>query len=81
MIRVLYFGRLREQVQTSDEELDFSDELASVGQLLAHLGGRDETWRSALNGQAAVLVAVNQEMARAETLLWYEVDHCADRAV
>lgn len=69
MIRILYFGRLREQVQTGEENLDYSDTLVNVGQLVGHLGERGESWQSALNGQAAILVAVNQEMADPQTPL------------
>jgi molybdopterin synthase sulfur carrier subunit len=69
MIQLRYFGRLREQVQTGGEELEFSSELDNVGCLLEHLCKRGETWESALNGQAAVLMAVNQELASTETRL------------
>jgi molybdopterin synthase sulfur carrier subunit len=69
MIQVRYFGRLREQLQTGDEEVAFSSELADVGSLVEMLRRRGEIWQTELDDRAAVLMAVNQEMADAQTPL------------
>ncbi len=69
MMQIIYFGRLREQLQSSGEKLEYSAKSGSVRGLLEQLCQRGEPWASALDGRATVLVAVNQEMAGAETAL------------
>lgn len=69
MIQVRYFGRLREQLQTGDEEVAFSRELVDVGSLVEMLRRRGEIWKIEFDDRAAVLMAVNQEMADARTPL------------
>lgn len=67
MIRVLYFARLREQLGTAGEEIPPEPDLATVGDIAALLRDRGGVWRDALDERGAILVAVNQEMARPET--------------
>jgi sulfur-carrier protein len=67
VIRVLYFARLREQLGSAGEEIPPGPGLATVGDILALLRGRGDIWRDALDERGAILVAVNQEMARPET--------------
>jgi molybdopterin converting factor subunit 1 len=68
MIRMLCFASLRERVGSAGEALVLND-IACVGDLLAHLRDRGGAWAEALDGDQRVLVAVNQEMARPETPL------------
>jgi len=69
MIKVLYFARLREQLGTTGEELPAAAELATVGDLTTILRGRGGIWSELLAEDETILVAVNQEMARPETLI------------
>jgi len=69
MIKVLYFARLREQLGTASEEFAAADELPTVGDLAASLRGRGGIWSELLAEDETILVAVNQEMARPDTLI------------
>ena len=66
MIRLLYFASLREQLGTDHEQLDLPDGVQSVQDLVAFLAARGGAWGQALADPEHVLVAVNQDMARAE---------------
>ncbi|MCB2261790.1 MAG: molybdopterin converting factor subunit 1 [Candidatus Thiosymbion ectosymbiont of Robbea hypermnestra] len=67
MIRLLYFARLREQLDTPGEEIAPTADLATVGDILALLRRRGGVWSERLAEEAPVLAAVNQETARPET--------------
>ena len=65
MIRVLYFARLREQLDVATEELE--GDLATPGAIIALLCARGGVWEEALGGGQQVLMAINQEMAHRDT--------------
>jgi len=67
MIRVLYFAGLRERLGVADETIPAPAGPATVGDLAATLRGRGGAWAAALGGDQAVLVAVNQALARPDT--------------
>jgi molybdopterin synthase sulfur carrier subunit len=67
MIDILYFARLRESLGLAREQLDFSDNLGSIADLLAHLRTRGEPWSTTLGEGESVLAAVNQQIARPDT--------------
>ncbi|MEA3275571.1 MAG: molybdopterin converting factor subunit 1 [Pseudomonadota bacterium] len=67
MIKVRYFARLREQLGTAGEELEYSDRIATVADLSASLRQRRGPWADALAQDQTLMAAVNQEMARPET--------------
>ncbi|WP_373509185.1 molybdopterin converting factor subunit 1 [Thiocapsa sp.] len=69
MIEILYFARLRESLGLAREQLDFSETLGSIADLLAHLRSRGEPWATTLGEGESVLAAVNQEIARPDTPL------------
>jgi sulfur-carrier protein len=69
MIDILYFARLRESLGLAREQLDFSEKVASIADLLAHLRTRGEPWSTTLGEAESVLAAVNQEIARPDTPL------------
>jgi molybdopterin synthase sulfur carrier subunit len=69
MIRIRYFARLRETLGADQEVLEALPERATVADLLARLRERGGVWAEALGPQARVLVAVNQDLARPETLI------------
>ena len=69
MIRILYFARLREQLQTASEDFEFSPDLDCVGVLTGRLRRRGAIWDEALGGRQTILMAVNEEVASAGTPL------------
>lgn len=71
MIRVLYFASLRERVGVASEELPVIaiGDAATVAGLRAHLIARGGAWAGTLTDGERMMVAVNQELARPETLL------------
>jgi len=69
MIRVQYFAGIREALGTTGEQLALTAELRTVADLMGHLIAlHGERWERALRGQK-VLMAVNQRVARSETIL------------
>lgn len=67
-IRTLYFARLREAFATAGEAIELP-EAATVADLLQLLQERGGSWRDELTTQRIVRVAVNQDMATAQTVL------------
>ncbi|MCZ7564842.1 MAG: molybdopterin converting factor subunit 1 [Burkholderiales bacterium] len=67
MIKVLYFARLREDLGRSSEEIALPGGVDTVASLRAHLMKRGGAWQGALAQGRAVRVAVNQQMAAADT--------------
>ncbi len=65
-MKVLYFARLREAFGMAQEEVSGP---ASVAELLDHLRSRGEVFARELDAARPFRVAVNQEMAGAQTLL------------
>ncbi len=66
-IRLLYFAGLREKLGTAGEELALPAGVATVAALREHLCAREGVWREALAGKGSLRVAVNQDMASADT--------------
>lgn len=67
VVTILYFARLREVLDKTDEELVIPDGVQSIGDLTAFLRGRGGAWATELGVGKAVRVAVNQDMADADT--------------
>jgi molybdopterin synthase sulfur carrier subunit len=66
-IQVLYFARLREAFGRDREQLALPETVASVAALTAWLRERGEVWASELAPGRPVRIAVNQDMADADT--------------
>ncbi|TVO76636.1 molybdopterin converting factor subunit 1 [Sedimenticola selenatireducens] len=62
MINVLFFARLREELKTASETLDYAPEIATVGAVVALLRLRGGVWQDVFGDGQTVLAAVNQEM-------------------
>ncbi len=60
MIRVLFFARLREQLDCEGLELESVPSTATVGDIRALLRDKGDVWRDALGAENIVL-AVNHE--------------------
>ncbi len=68
-IDVLYFARLREVFGREREQLKLPDNIENVAGLTAWLRSRGQPWDLELAPGKPVRIAVNQDMAGAETLL------------
>lgn len=67
-IKVLYFGELRESVDTAQEATEVVSG-STVSDLIEQLKSRGEPWQSALSSPDPLRVAVNQDMASPNTVL------------
>jgi len=67
-VHVLYFGELRESVQTAQESTELAVG-ATVTDLIDLLKKRGDPWQSALTSPDPLRVAVNQDMASLGTVL------------
>lgn len=68
-VRILYFARLREQFGRAAEDAALPATVTRAGELIAWLAGRGEPWTSELAAGRAFRIAVNQDMADADTAL------------
>ena len=68
-VRILYFARLRELLGPSAEQVTLPAEVNTAGTLLAWLRGRGDKWAEHLAEGRAFRIAVNQDMADADTPL------------
>ena len=67
MVRLVYLARLREALGVSAEAVELPRDVATVSSLLAWLAQRGGAWANELAPGKAVRVAVNHDVARAET--------------
>ncbi|MGH8713461.1 MAG: molybdopterin converting factor subunit 1 [Casimicrobiaceae bacterium] len=67
MVQLVYLARLRDTFGTRGERLALPDEVGTVGALLAWLRTRGGAWASELAPGRAVRVAVNHDVAQADT--------------
>jgi len=66
MINILYFARLREQLETESEQLELTAEIANIASLANQLRSRGGIWEEAFGGPT-MMSAVNQEVANPTT--------------
>jgi molybdopterin synthase sulfur carrier subunit len=67
VITLVYLARLRETLGASAEKVELPGDVGTVAALLAWLRARGGAWASELAPGRAVRVAVNYDMARADT--------------
>lgn len=67
MVKLLYFARLRETFAMAAEEIDLPNDVRDVAGLLTLLRARGGAWSDELAPGRQVRIAVDQEMARADT--------------
>jgi molybdopterin synthase sulfur carrier subunit len=65
-IEILYFASLRERLGVERESVSLPAGIHDLAGLLGELRARGGVWAEVLSDPQAVLMAVNQEMARAE---------------
>ncbi|HET8726107.1 MAG TPA: molybdopterin converting factor subunit 1 [Alphaproteobacteria bacterium] len=63
-MRLLYFAWLRTRIGVAEEELSLPAEVRDVSSMIAWLKRRGPGYAAALDNEAVVKVAVNQEFAR-----------------
>ena len=63
MIRVLYFARLREQLERGGDELPAGPDTATPAAIIERLRQRGGVWAEAFGGDQPLLMSVNQEVA------------------
>lgn len=68
MLNVLYFARLRDQLQTDSEKLTLPDNVSTLGELRDFLCQRGENWQRALTAKG-IFAAINQEVANDHSVL------------
>ena len=66
MIKVLFFAKYREQLNTDSLQLD--DDFSSVESLIDVLKTKGDTWQQVLS-QSGLMIAVNQQMAKLNSSL------------
>jgi len=66
MIKVLYFARLREELNAASESIDSVADMRSLVSLLHSRGG---AWTDIFGGDQLVMMSVNQQMADLDTAL------------
>jgi molybdopterin synthase sulfur carrier subunit len=66
-IRILYFGRLREEMGIPGEMFELPPEVSDVAGLHARLVARGGAYAVAFDQKKAVRVSVNQDLARNNT--------------
>jgi molybdopterin synthase sulfur carrier subunit len=67
MVRLVYLARLRDTLGTAAESVDLPREVSTVRALLAWLAQRGGAWTQELATGRAVRVAVNHDVAQADT--------------
>ena len=68
-VKVLYFARLREALDTPSEEIELAPEVRRISDLVTGLRARGEPWAEEFSGRRRMMVAVNQELADTGTTL------------
>lgn len=66
-VQILYFASLRERLGVDREAMELPPEVSDLSGLLARLRARGGVWAEVLADEGRVLMAVNQEMVRADT--------------
>lgn len=69
MIKIKYFARLGEALQSKEEDLEFAGDNVTVADLLDLLRGRGGPWVTEFSTQNSVLMALNHEMCDSSTKL------------
>ena len=69
IVEVLYFARLREAFGREREQVELPGDVQDVAGLTAWLRSRGDPWERELAPGKPVRIAVNQDMAAADTLV------------
>ncbi|MGU9951452.1 MAG: MoaD/ThiS family protein [Gammaproteobacteria bacterium WSBS_2016_MAG_OTU1] len=75
-VHLLFFGRLRETLQTAEETLVLTTETATIGDVLDILRARGGAWEQQLATGKAIGFAINRQFAKIASPL-ADNDECA----
>ena len=64
MLRILYFARLRDELDCGEEQMEYQPEWVTIDDLKHTLSERDSRWQKAFNG--TILHSVNHAIAAAD---------------
>jgi molybdopterin synthase sulfur carrier subunit len=68
-VKLLYFAWVRERVGKAEEEIDPPAGIASVGDLMAWLAGRDEQYAHAFDNRKVIRAAIDRRHVRADAAI------------
>jgi sulfur-carrier protein len=68
-VRLFYFARVREAVGFDTEVRELPADIQTIAQCLTWLAGQDENYATAFAEPSRLRFALDQQMAREETLL------------
>ena len=60
-VRIIYFAWVRERIGLGEETMSLPDTVVTAGDVIAYLKGRGDNYAAALEHEAVIRVAVNQE--------------------
>ena len=61
-IRVLYFARIKESVNYSNEDITLTNDISTVTALKQFLAKRGDVWAELFNGKQTIRAAINHEL-------------------
>jgi len=68
-MKLLYFAWLRERVGVAEESVELPSQIETVGQLIAWLAARGETYAHAFEKPAVIRAALDKRHVRHEALI------------
>lgn len=69
MIKILYFAQFRENLKCESEIYTLLEAKLTVAKLMQQLSDRGGIWSDVFGSKRKILIAVNQEMAKPETVI------------
>ena len=69
MLNIHYFASIRERLNKETEEIEFSQSVSTVDELITHLQNIDSATEAAFSSAGEILVAVNQTVVNRDHVL------------
>lgn len=67
MVEIKYFARLSESLGVRSEQIELDRQIKTAADLINQLISRGDNWAEQFNAENKILVAINKEMAEADT--------------
>ncbi len=68
-MKLVYFAWVRERVGKTEEQIDPPPDVATVGQLMAWLAGRDEQYAYAFENAKVIRAAIDRRHVRPDAMI------------
>ena len=68
-MKLVYFAWVRERVGKTEEQIDPPPDVATVGQLMAWLAGRDEQYAYAFENAKVIRAAIDHRHVRPDAMI------------